>query len=119
MLEEDGGNVSSPVEVVNNLGEEFARYSSGASYSSPFQTPRASLEPSSLPFSVKGDGDAKYNDTITGQELHASLSPGRDGAAGPDSIPYALLRRLHHSGKDILLDLFLRIWSSRSFPPIA
>ena len=73
MLERDEGNISSPAEVANILGEEFARHFSGASYSSAFQARRESLELHPFPFFEDGDGDADYNDTITLQELRAAL----------------------------------------------
>ena len=72
---------ASPLEVGTALGLEFARHSSGASYSPKFRAIRAAEESRPLFFVDVGEVRESYNIHLTMSKLRFALALCRDGAA--------------------------------------
>ena len=106
VLDVGGVFSASPLEVGTTLGQEFARHSSGASYSPNFRALRAAEESRPLFFVDDGEAPQSYNIPFTMSELRFALALCRDGAAGPDGLSYPFVRHLHPSAMDFLLDFF-------------
>ena len=109
-----GAFSASPLEVGATLGLEFARHSSGASYSSNFRVLRAAEESRPLSFVDVGEVES-YNIPFTMSELRFALFLCRDGAAGPDGFSYPFLRHLHPTAMEFLLSFFNWVYSSELF----
>ena len=99
-----GGVLSaSLLEVGTTLGLEFARHSSGASYSPNFMVLCDAEESCSFSFVDDGEVPESYNVPFTIPEVHSALARCRDGAAGPDGLSYPFRRHLHPTAMEFLL----------------
>ena len=116
----EGGGVlsTSPLEVGTTLGLEFARHSSGASYSPNFMALHTVEESHLLSFVDVGEIPESYNIPFTMSELRTTFALCRDGDVGPDGHSYPFLRHLHPTAMEFLLYFFNWVYTSEPFPDL-
>ncbi|GFU43455.1 putative RNA-directed DNA polymerase from transposon X-element [Trichonephila clavipes] len=92
ILETSTAIYSSPVDVVNVIGQTFASVSSSDSYSPAFQATKNRLERTPINFRCRQP--LPYNCDFDMSELKRALSSAHNTSPGPDGISYVLLRHL-------------------------
>ena len=100
--------------ITNVLADHFANSSSSSIYTKEFKTFKNSQERHNINF--KSNNDEDYNAQFTLSELDEALSNSHNTAAGPDDIPYELPKHLPTTSKQVLLDIFNKIWVSGEVP---
>ena len=118
VLDVGGVLTASPMEVGTVLGLEFARHSSGASYSPNFRALRATEKSRPLFFVDDREVPASYNILFTMSELRFALVLCRNGAASPDGLSYPFFRHLYPTAMEFLLSFFNWIYTSELFPDL-
>ncbi|GFT07900.1 probable RNA-directed DNA polymerase from transposon X-element [Trichonephila clavipes] len=114
ILETSTAIYSSPVDVVNVIGQTFASVSSSDSYSPVFQATKNRLERTNINFRCRQP--LPYNCDFDMCELKRALSSAHNTSPGPDGISYELLRHLNEDSLISLLYLFNRIWREQVYP---
>ncbi|GFV76546.1 probable RNA-directed DNA polymerase from transposon X-element [Trichonephila clavipes] len=114
ILETSTAIYSSPVDVVNVIGQTFASVSSSDSYSPAFQVTKNRLERTPINFRCRQP--LQYNCDFDMFELKRALSSAHNTSPGPDGISYELLRHLNEDSLVSLLYLFNRIWREQVYP---
>ena len=116
MLEVNGEHFSSPEQISNGLGEQFAYNSSSNNYATEFQRYKAQAE--RLTINIQSDNSEDCNTYITLPELQKAICQANDSATGPDDIHYQILKHLPQSTLKILLYIFNQIWEKGCIPSI-
>ena len=114
---EDGQGIrqSDPKMVTEILADSFAQFSSGSTYSNNFKRLRLEEERKQIKFDTTNAED--YNLPFTLMELNSSLSECSDKSSpGEDNISYPMLKHMHPSALQYLLDTFNLIWQTAQFP---
>ncbi|GFW24223.1 RNA-directed DNA polymerase from mobile element jockey [Trichonephila clavipes] len=108
ILQTSNSVFSSPVEIVNILGETFQSVSSAASYNSRFLEIKKQAERTPINFSPRSF--FPYNCDFTMPELKKALLQAHNTSPGPDGITYTMLLHLNpNSLANILFFLFNRV----------
>ncbi|GBO43777.1 putative RNA-directed DNA polymerase from transposon X-element, partial [Araneus ventricosus] len=105
---------SSPADIVNIIGQSFAKMSSADSYSPTFLATKRRAE--HIPLNFRTHRHLPYNSQFKMSELKKALNDAHDTSPGPDGIAYILLRHLSTTSLSNLLYLFNRIWIDQKFP---
>lgn len=111
---DDGDLITGSKNLAEAFAQKFKRDFSTDSYDKPFQRIKSEAEKISLfPPETSEDG---LDEAFSMEELEIALKSCREGAPGPDSIPFAMLKNLPNSAKRKLLDLFNDCFHKRIFP---
>ena len=114
VVKDDRGKIQcNPKTVAEVIGDKFASYSNGHTYSEAFQRTKQQLEKEELNFEAR---DTMYNKYFTIEELKEALSNCQDTSPGPDKIHNAMIRHLHPSALHQILVLFNQIWREGTIP---
>lgn len=116
ILEVNGEHLSSPEQISNGLGEQFAYNSSSENYTREFQCYKAQAE--RLTLNIQSDNSEDYNSYITLEELQKAILKATDSATGPDNIHYQILKHLPQSSLKTLLYIFNQIWEKGCLPSL-
>ncbi|GFV74721.1 probable RNA-directed DNA polymerase from transposon X-element [Trichonephila clavipes] len=114
MLQTSNSVFSSPVEIVNILGETFQSVSSTVFYNSRFLGNKRRAERTPINFSTRSF--FPYNCNFTMTELRKALVQAHNTSPGPDGITYTMLRHLNPDSITNILFLFNRVWKEHCFP---
>ncbi|GFY13641.1 probable RNA-directed DNA polymerase from transposon X-element [Trichonephila clavipes] len=114
ILQTSNSVFSSPVKIVNILGETFQSVSSTASYNSCFLEIKRRAERTPINFSTRSF--FPYNCNFTMAELRKALIQAHNTSPGPDGITYTMLRHLDPNSLTNILFLFNRVWKEHCFP---
>lgn len=96
------------------LADHFSAVSSSENYTEDFNRIRTREERVHLNFDTAENEE--YNDEIAMSELISALGSCDDSAPGEDMITYSMLKHMHQSCKQLLLNIFNRIWTLGVFP---
>ena len=110
----NGQYISDSEEVANALASHYASVSNGSTYSESFKARKDAIESTHLNFDTTEEND--YNSPITLMELVTTLKHCNKSSPGEDRITYCMLRNIHHSLLNYLLDIFNKIWESGTYP---
>ncbi|GBN07208.1 putative RNA-directed DNA polymerase from transposon BS [Araneus ventricosus] len=114
VLHTENTQYSSPADIVNIIGQSFAKMSSADSYSPTFLATKRRAE--HIPLNFRTHRHLPYNSQFKMSELKKALNDAHDTSPGPDGIAYILLRHLSTTSLSNLLYLFNRIWIEQKFP---
>ena len=113
-IKDSNGHIQTNPEIVAEvIGDKFASYSGGHSYTPRFQRLREILEQREPAFS---DQENEYNENFTREEMIEALRKCKDTSPGPDEISYMMIRHLHPTTFERILQLFNKIWSEGTLP---
>ncbi|GFW95396.1 putative RNA-directed DNA polymerase from transposon X-element [Trichonephila clavipes] len=115
ILQTSNSVFSSPVEIVNILGETFQIVSSAASYNSRFLEIKEQAERTPINFSTRSF--FPYNCDFTMTELKKALLQAHNTSPGPDGIPYTMLRHLNPNSLANIIFYSTEFGRSIAFPP--
>jgi ribonuclease HI len=115
-LKTPSGYTSSTKEIADTIASTVAHNSSNEHYSSTFQNHKRQTE--KRPIKFLDDTSKPYNLPFTIEELQNALQKSHDTAAGPDEVPYQLLKQLPESTATLLLQIFNTYWENDTFPEI-
>ena len=102
-------------DIVNILALNFAKVSANESYDLQFQNLKNTTETCILNFD--SDNSEEFNVPFSIDELNDVLNHHiKNSAPGPDDIHPFMIKYLPDHIKEILLDLYNKIWTSNQFP---
>ena len=113
-IETPNGIISDQQQVAQILSEHFASVSSSQNYSDNFNRHRTRQERARINFNSRNNEE--YNAPITMNELLGALRSCTDSAPGADLITYSMLKHMHHTCKQFLLQIINKIWTDGVFP---
>ena len=114
LRDQNGDVVTDREEVAEVMADHFSSISSCINYPPRFLQYKNTIESRSLHFETRQD--FPYNHEITTREFEAALSHSSNSAPGSDNIPYILIKMAHHTYRNLLLNLYNRIFSERVYP---
>lgn len=103
-----------PKEIADCLGRRFSYISGDNSGDPRFKEHRDRAEREKLNFRTRER--LGYNRPFTEQELEHALELSNDSAPGPDEVIYSMLKNLGTTGKQLLLQLFNKIYKEGKLP---
>ena len=106
LRDQNGNIVSDGEEVAEMMADHFSSISCCINYPRFLQY-KKTIE--SLHFETRQD--FPYNREITTREFEAALSHSSNSAPGSDNIPYILIKMAHHMYRNLLFNLYNRIFS--------
>ena len=109
-----GDMIRSHQEVADRMAEAFGGVAGDHNYSPEFLRYKTMRERRNLNFTERLR--STYNEPFTMKELKAALSDTSEKTPGPDQITYSMLKSLHPSLLNILLETFNRIYTENLFP---
>lgn len=104
LMNADGNYVNDQKEIANTLKNNLQK-----TYRNNILTNR----PQAIP---QDSTNRPYNDTITLQELEQALANCKGTSPGHDDIQYEMIRQLDRTGKQVLLELYNKIFDSGQVP---
>ena len=110
----NGNILASLKDIANEMGASFASVSSANNYTEPFLSYRNQIQKKKIDF--RTTSNYEYNSDLTLNELQYALSKTNNSSAGPDGIPYAMIKHLSDESLIVLLTLYNRIWRDNVFP---
>lgn len=114
VVKDDRGQTQcNPRIVAEIIGDKFASYSNGHAYSENFQRMRHQLEQDEPDFGV---AETEYNRSFTMEELKEALRSCQDTSPGPDKVHNAMIRHLHPTALQQILELYNQIWREGTVP---
>lgn len=106
--------ISKPERITDILAIQYSRQSSGHSDDPIFTQARLLAEPSIPTFNLN-HSSLDYNQALRYSELKKALYSSSSKSAGPDSIPFDLLKEMSDTQKEQLLNYYNFIWNT-GFP---
>ena len=98
------------------LAMHFSSVSSNNNYPDNFNRTRIRLEQTAIDFTAPPNNQTEiYNLPISENELIQALKSCSDSAPGEDKITYSMLKRLHSTALNELLQIMNQIWSNGIF----
>ena len=113
LRDQNGDVVTDREEVAEMMADHFSSISSCINYPPRFLQYKNTIKSRSLHFETRQD--FPYNHEITTREFEAALSHSSNSAPGSDNIPYILIKMAHHTYRNLLLNLYNRIFSERVY----
>lgn len=111
---DDGELITGSKNLADAFAQKFECDFSTNAYDVTFQRIKSKAERIRLnPPPTSNDG---LDEDFSLEELEKALNSCREGAPGPDGIPFSMLKNLPDSAKRKLLDLFNDSWRQRKFP---
>ena len=110
---ENSNFLDEPIEIAESLGLQFEYVSSQFSCDPGFMKNKKRRE---RKLNFKTNRAFEYNRPITEGELARELEKVKDSAPGPDGIHYSMLKNLAPSGKQFLLEILNKIFSTGKMP---
>lgn len=101
-------------EITESFAKHFEQNSNSGIYAEDFLEIKTNEERMVLDFS--SDQDKCYNSPLTLEELEHALNTTTESAAGHDNILYSMLKNLHETEKQKLLQLFNNILDTGIYP---
>ena len=109
--------LTNTVITSQTLAAHFSSVSSNNNYSEPFNRSRILTEQSAINFTTPSTHyTEEYNLPISANELNLALKSCSDSAAGEDQITYSMLKNLHPTAQNEMLQLINKIWLEELFP---
>ena len=109
----DGIMQTDPKIVAEILGESFAAYANGETYTEEFRRLKQQLEQKEMNF---GEEETEYNDPFTMTELKEALNKCKDTSPGEDEVQYAMIKHLHYTALEEILTMYNKIWQQSQMP---
>lgn len=113
-IETGHSTVTTEKEIVQQLAEAFQKTSALSNYTPEFQNIRKEAEKININFT--SDNLEPYNTILSAEELNLAISNSHNTAAGPDSIHNQMIKNLPQTSKNLLLNIFNRIWTDGKIP---
>jgi len=116
VLEDGHGElVSDSNRTAEILGHHFASVSDPQFNSPQFQRHKRQIERGGLNFNIPNH--QPYNDPITEREIRHALSTATDSSPGEDEVTSSMIKHLHPTLFNLLVQLYNRIFLEDIFPP--
>lgn len=113
MIQKGNELLTNTIDIVEELALYFETVSSTANYNSNFIEIK-SLEETEINFHT--NDNLSYNDPFNLLELDKALQDSGSSCPGPDNIHYEMLRQLPENIKQILLNIYNKIWLNSTYP---
>ena len=114
LKDENGTLITDTVKIAKTLGVDNEKSSSSENYSKEFKFIKAQKENHRI--NIKTNRNLRNNKKFMMRDLKRSLKMSNISSAGPDQIPYEILRHLSTETLHILLDIINETWKSDTFP---
>lgn len=109
----EGISTTDSEEIAEHFATHFERVSSSNNYSDTFKTIKNNIN-TYIDFST--EENLSYNSPFSRHEFEEALSQADNSAAGPDEIPYEMIRQLPENMKTELLQIYNKIWTTATYP---
>lgn len=109
----NGNLVGDQQQVSELLADHYSSVSSNTNYLDIFKQTQASREQHTLDFSPIEE--ESYNSPITRLEITNALKACPDSAPGEDLISYSMIKNLHHTAFNELIEIINILWSEGMF----
>ena len=114
-LECNGEKIMGTKAIADRIGETLEEITSRDGGNPDFNAVRQAEE--RTPINFDNNNDHPYNAPFSLDELETALNNSNNSSAGPDEIPYGILKQLPETGKECLLKVMNHIWETGDFPP--
>jgi len=114
VLHTPAGDIRDHKEVADIMAHHFSSVSGVQNYSRQFLTYKTQIEEERL--NLRSNENLAYNNALTHKELISCLSLTVDSSPGLDMITYSMIKHVHPSMLNLILELFNRIYLEHQFP---
>ena len=114
ILKQNGNIISEVGDIVNCLGENFAKISDSSGCTSSFQRIKTVAKRKAIDFT--SNNAEPYNDSFTIEELVGALTTAKDTTPGPDKVHYKMLKNMPQQAKHHLLQMYNELWNNSHYP---